>query len=265
MANRTLDLADKKFGLLTARRITRRHPFVMWFCDCECGGSKEVRGSELKSGMVKSCGCLLRGTKDTWKQHVGSSVNGWQCLSFVSSSRYGHIFIWRHVCGHVRQMTRSQLVAGKIARCKCEPRSKTGPVSRYHRPTRNTHKNMLSRCLNEDHVAFHNYGGRGIKVDPRWLDYVEFVADMGERPEGCELDRVNNDGDYCKDNCRWVERKENLRNTSVNRTFEYEGRLLCVAEIAEIAGIPYARAYTRLTKYGYSVDQTINGKEKKCL
>ena len=84
MANRTLDLADKKFGLLTARRITRRHPFVMWFCDCECGGSKEVRGSELLA-MVQALNTGHKGGGATIHANSFESIServgalGWQC------------------------------------------------------------------------------------------------------------------------------------------------------------------------------------------
>jgi hypothetical protein len=118
---------------------------------------------------------------------------------------------------------------------------------------------MLARCLNKTHEAFNRYGGVGINVDPRWLDYDNFVLDMGFRPAGKELDRCNNEMGYTKENCRWVSRSINLRNTSVNRMFEYEGRTLCVAEIAEIAGIPYPRAWRRLVVYGWTVEQTLRG------
>lgn len=196
------------------------------------------------------------GEKDTWRESIWQTINGWLCLEYLGTSKYGHRFRWQHTCGRVIEKTKSEIQAGKVARCECTPRVSK---SIYHAPTRNTHKNMLVRCLNPEHVTYHNYGGRGITVDPKWLEYEGFVEDMGERPDGFELDRTDNDGNYCKENCQWVTRTDNLRNTSVNRVFEYEGKYLCVAEIAEMAGIPYARAYTRLTKYGFDVAQTLRG------
>lgn len=259
MANHALDLTGKKFGRLTAIRIVTRKPKIMWLCECECGGTKEVQASQLPSGVVKSCGCLKVGVKDTWKAVLGTTLNGWECLEYVKTTTAGHIFTWIHPCGKIVTKTACDIRMGKGTCCPCNPGKKGGPVRVFHEGTRRSQKSMIARCSNPTHVAFARYGGRGISFDPRWVDYFEFVRDMGERPDGCELDREDNDGNYCKENCRWVTRSVNLRNTSVNRKFEYGGEDICVAEIAEMAGIPYARAYTRLTKYGFDAAQTLKG------
>ena len=72
---------------------------------------------------------------------------------------------------------------------------------------------MKQRCLNQNHMAYHNYGGRGITVCERWMKFENFIEDMGVRPsKGLELDRINNEEGYCKDNCRWATRAENAKN-----------------------------------------------------
>lgn len=259
MANRALDLTGKKFGKLTAVRIVTRKPRIIWLCTCECGGTKEVQASLIANGSVKSCGCLLRGVKDTWKDAIGINLNGWECLEYVKSTNAGHVFRWRHVCGKeiVKSICCVRLNRGTT--CACNPGKRSGKAAKFHVGTRLTQKAMIARCSDPTHVAYERYGGRGISFDPRWVDYTEFVKDMGERPDGCELDRKDNSKGYYKENCRWVTRSTNLRNTSSNRKFHHEGRELCVAEIAEMAEIPYARAYTRLTKYGFNVAQTLRG------
>lgn len=71
---------------------------------------------------------------------------------------------------------------------------------------------MRRRCLNPKHPDWKHYGGRGIRVCSRWRNFAKFVADMGERPPGLEIDRRNNDGHYTPGNCRWATRTEQNRN-----------------------------------------------------
>jgi hypothetical protein len=73
---------------------------------------------------------------------------------------------------------------------------------------------MIARCTNPEHENFKNYGGRGIKVCDEWRNnFSQFLADMGERPEGKTLDRKDVNGDYCAINCRWSTETEQKANT----------------------------------------------------
>lgn len=81
-------------------------------------------------------------------------------------------------------------------------------------PTYKSWRAMLTRCENENHVAFHRYGGRGIAVCPEWHDFRSFLHDMGQRPAGRTLDRIDNDAGYHAANCKWSTPAEQARNRS---------------------------------------------------
>jgi hypothetical protein len=106
---------------------------------------------------------------------------------------------------------------------------------------------MLERCEKTYHKSYADYGGRGIKVCDRWHTYENFRSDMGERPLGLQLDRINNDGNYEPGNCRWVTPKENSNNRRNSRRIDYAGASMSVEEWAKVIGIPYTTLSKRVS------------------
>jgi hypothetical protein len=96
---------------------------------------------------------------------------------------------------------------------------------------------MIDRCRNPKCPMYPWYGGRGIKVCERWTTFSSFLTDMGERPDGLSLDRINNDGDYEPGNCRWATSREQHRNRSDNHLVTAFGRSMPISAWAEESGI----------------------------
>lgn len=107
---------------------------------------------------------------------------------------------------------------------------------------------MIARCRNPKCPAYPNYGGRGIGVCEAWTSFSGFLADMGERPEGLSLDRVDNDQGYSPENCRWATRTEQARNKRSTRLITVNGETLSTAEWSERSGLKIATIWARIAK-----------------
>lgn len=104
---------------------------------------------------------------------------------------------------------------------------------------------MMRRCYDPKCHAYKDYGGRGIRVESRWHDVSLFYSDVGDRPEGMTLDRVDNNGDYGPGNWRWADQKTQSRNARSNVLITLDGETRTMAEWAEIWGVPYSRIQAR--------------------
>lgn len=107
---------------------------------------------------------------------------------------------------------------------------------------------MRQRCNYPKHSHYNNYGGKGIIVCERWESFANFYADMGPKPHGASLDRIDNDKGYCPENCRWATRKQQNRNTRANRMVTINQMTLCVVEWAELVGEKAYTIYHRLRR-----------------
>lgn len=117
---------------------------------------------------------------------------------------------------------------------------------------------MFQRCGNPNNMRYARYGARGIRVCEKWLKFELFFEDMGLRPSpGHSLERINNDGNYEPENCKWATRKEQARNRRGNRIVEFNGRRATLAEWSELTGINYCCLRQRLCKMGWSVEATL--------
>ncbi len=107
---------------------------------------------------------------------------------------------------------------------------------------------MLYRCRNPRYPGFHRYGGRGISVCSDWHDFANFYRDMGDPPEGMSLDRIDNDGDYTPENCRWATHREQMMNRHNSRPVMVLGEVMTVGDICIMAGTKKSMAERRIKR-----------------
>lgn len=124
-------------------------------------------------------------------------------------------------CGNKSIVSGGSLRSGRSTSCGCLAKELVTTHGMYKTNTYSSWQHMKTRCNDENFHQFYDYGGRGITYDPAWDDFHKFYDDMGDCPEGYTLDRLDVNGNYCKENCKWSSRQEqsvrqrlNKRNTS---------------------------------------------------
>ena len=116
---------------------------------------------------------------------------------------------------------------------------------------------MKVRCLNPNYSRYADYGGRGIKICKRWMQFSNFLSDMGIRPDGTTLDRINVNAGYMPSNCRWATRKTQQNNMTTTFKVRFKGKMLPIHEVAEILGKKAHTLYVRIRR-GWSTQDALN-------
>jgi hypothetical protein len=129
--------------------------------------------------------------------------------------------------------------------------------------TYTTWRAMRDRCGNPNNKMFSRYGGRGITVCDRWINFENFLADMQVKPAGSTIERIDSEKGYEPGNCRWATRKEQNRNKSGNLFLTIYGKKLCLAAWCEISGVSQSLAHARLARLGWTEKEAIFGKPKE--
>lgn len=125
-------------------------------------------------------------------------------------------------------------------------------------PTYWTWKRMISRCTNPKDFSYRYYGGIGISVSSNWMDYETFLLDMGERPSGCTIDRIDSTKNYCKENCRWATGVEQNNNKQSTMRVTYKNKTQSLMNWARELDKDYGTLWSRIAKYNWTIDEAFS-------
>jgi len=159
------------------------------------------------------------------------------------------LWMCRCDCGKEWRVEGTNLRRGQVKGCGCQ---KGGKVihGRSGDPVHYIWVQMRQRCENRNSPSYGRYGGRGIRVCPRWERFENFLDDMGDRPSPKHsIDRIDNNGDYCPENCRWATKIEQANNTSTNRFIDTPIGPMTVANAARMLGITINAMQQRMANW----------------
>jgi hypothetical protein len=157
-------------------------------------------------------------------------------------------------CGSEHDVVLSRLSTGRSSSCGCVSRERGAIQLMKHGmsddPAYHAYIGMIKRTVDPENPGFHNYGGRGVKVCDRWLSGVEFfLTDMGPRPSPQHsIDRIDNDGDYCPENCRWATKRDQAINRSTTVWLELDGHKMCSLDVAREIGVNRTTIFNHVKK-----------------
>lgn len=245
------NLEGKKFNKLT---IIKRTDGKRYFydCKCDCGNVVSVNQYNLVSGSTKSCGCSS--IKDISGKRFG------KCIAIKPlGKRKNNKVVWlcKCDCGNYFETIGTQLTGGKTKSCGCICKKHGMFGTRLY----GVWRSMKERCYVESNISHKHYGARGITVCDEWQEFIPFMEwaykngydETAKRGE-CTLDRIDVNGNYCPENCRWVDMSVQSNNKTNNVYLEYGSKIDTLSNHARRVGISPVLAETRKIS-GKSVDE----------
>ena len=207
-----VDLVGQRFGKLEVVSYSHSRNGAYWLCKCDCGNTSVARGTSLRAGEVKSCGC---GSLEAARKNAEASRT-------------------KHGFAHKERL--------------------------YE-----TWKNMKRRCYNPTNKRAKFYAEKCVTVCDEWRDdYLAFRswALANGYNDTLKIDRIDNDGDYCPENCRWATDKVQANNQSRNRLLTYNGETLTMAQWADKLGYSYSAINHRVQR-GWSMERIVNTPQRR--
>lgn len=250
-----------------------------WVFKCICGKQITEKPDRVISGHKKSCGCM-RYVGIKHKEHrrdnlqrvipdmfIGKKQNMLTVLSVERPKGKGRTKL-KCVCdcGNITYVLPYQFKNGEIKSCGCLRNKDKITHGLSKNPLYSEWYSMIRRCYNPKADNYERYGGRGITVCEEWLHspamFFAWVESIGGKPEGFTLDRIDNNGPYAPDNCRFADNRTQSRNKRSNTMISANGKTQCVSDWSKESGIPVNTIQGRLAR-GWNIEQAVTQPVKK--
>ena len=267
------NLIGQKFGKLTVisysheARDKRNSKHHYWNCKCDCGNEKIVDQNCLIHGSTQSCGCIKHG-----KDLTGQKFNRWTVIKEVESiprkDRKGIKKAWlcRCDCGTEKVVIQDLLVSGHSKSCGCynkdllrERFSKPDSIRKKYRRLYQIWLAMKTRCNNPNDPHHKQYYDRGISICDEWKTFEPFFewAMNNGYSDDLTIDRIDVNGNYEPDNCRWADSYTQQWNKQNTRYYDIYGVRFRLDDIERLFNIKQGTFTARVTRYGYTPEEAV--------
>lgn len=266
--NELIDLVGQRFGRLTViERAENNNGTAQWLCKCDCGNTKIVRGTYLRNGNTRSCGCLQQENrqKSRLKDLTGQKFGKLTVIKRAENDNRGNVqWLCQCECGNKKVVRGSSLKSGNSHSCGCLAIENVKTIMSTHKMAKTRlykiWAGMKQRCINPNTTGFENYGGRGIDYIPEWENFETFKewAIQSGYNDTLTIDRIDVNKGYSPQNCRWANETQQARNKRSNLYFTHQNQTRCLKDWATYLKIDYLLLYGRIVTRHWDFEKAIN-------
>jgi predicted SprT family Zn-dependent metalloprotease len=214
-----MSITSERYGSWTVLTPAGKTKYgtALYVCRCDCGFEATRALYDLKKGHTSKCKRCSNKQLNPHHDITGRHFHSWTVLSRITvKNRTEASYVCQCACGTLQTLYAHRLVNGRTKACRsCVTVFRKHGL--YKTAAYKIWQGMKKRCFYPRATYYSYYGGRGITICERWLRFENFFADMGERPEGMQIDRIDVNGNYEPGNCRWVTPKENIHNRRISK------------------------------------------------
>lgn len=272
--SKKIEMIGKRFTrLVVVEEVEKnKHGHRMFRCICDCGKETIVSGNDLRRNKIKSCGCLQKDNRHQNRRVldlVGKRFGRLVVIKEAENNKFNQRrYLCKCDCGNEVVVIATRLNQNLTRSCGCLSKDTTTERNYTHKGSKERLYMiwcaMKARCYNLNNREYENYGGRGIQVCNEWLDYSKFREFMllhgydSNAPRGkYTIDRIDNDGDYCPENCRVIPIQQQMYNRTDNHFITFKGKTQTITEWEREYNLTQGSLHRRLNVLHWDLERAI--------